>query len=104
MPRSSQLIEEFARQGAKARLREINDELQTIYASFPELRQTAALTPFANETAPAGRRRRIGPNKGRKFSPEVKTKMSEGMRKYWARRKAAAKLTGVGRKPRDLDS
>jgi hypothetical protein len=104
MPRSNQLIEEFARQGAIARLREINDELQVIYASFPELRQAGSLTPSAGDIAASGRHRRVGPNKGRTFSPEVKTKMSEGMRKYWARRKAAAKLTGAGPKSRDLDS
>jgi hypothetical protein len=64
-----------------ARLKEIQDELAAIYRAFPELRGRGA-------SAGASHRRR------KQFSVEGKAAISEGMRKYWARRKAAAKAAG----------
>ncbi len=75
----------FAVVGAEARIRELQTEISEIYELFPELkgRRTAKIEP-----AQAGKRR---------FSSKGKAAISEGMRKYWARRKAqqakAAKAT-----------
>jgi hypothetical protein len=49
-------------------------------AAFPELRRQGA-GPATATTA--------GGKKKRSISPAGRKKMSEGMRKYWARRKAA---------------
>ena len=65
--------------GAEARLKEVQAEIAEIYRIFPELR--------------SGRVRAAGvdkPGKTRQFSRKGKAAISEGMRKYWARRKAAA--------------
>jgi hypothetical protein len=74
MAKTSNLRDQWALRGAEARLREINDEIQTIYAEFPELK---------------GSRQGLEPK--RTMSAEARTRMSAGMRKYWARRKAATK-------------
>ena len=79
MARSTDL-NHWARLGAMARLKEIQEELAAIYRVFPELRGRGA-------AAGASLRRK-------RFSPEGKAAISEGMRKYWARRKAAAKAAG----------
>ena len=84
------LKDRLALQGAYLRLKEIDAEIKAIYASFPQLGSTkgraAVAAGFSAGTFVAFRR--PGPNKGRKFSAQVKSRMSEGMRKYWARRKA----------------
>ena len=66
--------------GAAVRLQEIQAEQSEILATFPELRNAKGHdvpTPFA-----LTRRRRT-------MSPAAKARMSDGMRKYWAKRKAA---------------
>jgi len=68
---------EWARLGAATRLKEIQNETQDILAAFPELR--------------AGSRVRPDGMPRRTMSPEAKKRMSTGMRRYWAKRKAAAK-------------
>ena len=72
---------EWARIGAGMRLRELEIERAAILKKFPELRRAGiALT---------------GPNAGlRKLSPAARRKLSAGMRKYWARRKAEAARKG----------
>jgi hypothetical protein len=64
---------EWARLGAQARLSTIDQERTAILKAFPELRSG-----------------RLGSPK-RRFSAEARKRMSAGMRKFWARRKAAAK-------------
>ena len=66
----------WLRAGAEARLGQILDELDAIYRAFPELRGGR------KQTAPA-----LSVGK-RVFSKKGKQAISEGMRKYWARRKA----------------
>jgi hypothetical protein len=70
---------EWARLGAKTRLAEIDQERLEILRQYPEFRGTGGRT-----TSPAAR----GPRK--KLSAAAKRKLSAGMRKYWARRKAEA--------------
>ena len=68
----------WARAGAEARLREAQAEIEAIYRAFPDLR---------SGRASGGR---VGGGRKRMFSAEGKAAISEGMRKYWARRKAKA--------------
>jgi hypothetical protein len=68
---------EWARIGAGLRLREIETERTAILKKFPELKHARIALPGSN----AGLR---------KLSPAARRKLSAGMRKYWARRKAEA--------------
>jgi hypothetical protein len=68
---------EWARLGASARLVEIENERAAILKAFPELRNSRA----AGATG-TGRRP--------KLTAAARRKLSAGMRKYWARRKAQA--------------
>lgn len=66
---------DWTRLGATIRLEQINAERLSILAVFPELRS-------------GGHYRRT-----RTISPEGRKAMSDGMRRLWARRRAAAKRT-----------
>lgn len=70
---SEDLHRRLAYIGAKARLKELEAEVEEIYRVFPELRGKA----------PARR-----PSRRSRFSPEGRAAISDGMKKYWARRKA----------------
>jgi len=72
---------EWARIGAGMRLRELEVERAAILKRFPELRRAGV--------AAAGSRAGL-----RKLSPAARRKLSAGMRKYWARRKAEAARKG----------
>lgn len=79
-PRTDRTIE-WARIGAGMRLRELEVERAAILKRFPELRHARVAL--------------IGSNAGsRKLSPAARRKLSAGMRKYWARRKAEAARKG----------
>ncbi len=67
----------WAKIGAKARLVELRQEISEILAAYPELRRESG-------SAIGG----FGSRRRRRISPEARAAMSEGMRKYWARRKA----------------
>jgi hypothetical protein len=67
----------WAKLGAKTRFAELRQELSEILRAYPELRRESG-----SVASSAGSRRR------RHISPEARAAMSEGMRKYWARRKA----------------
>jgi hypothetical protein len=72
--------QEWARLGAASRLREIEEERQEILAAFPELKSQSAM--------------RADGSPRRKMSPEARKRMSAGMRRFWAKRKAAGKSSG----------
>lgn len=78
------LHRQWARAGAALRLGELQAEIAEIYRAFPELRKPGGRAA-AVVGAPAG-----AGDKKRKFSARGKKAISEGMRKYWARRKALA--------------
>jgi len=78
-------VNQWAKLGAAARLKEIQDELAAIYRAFPELKAQRGLAAAAGGT---GRRKRA------RFSAEGRQAISDGMRKYWARRKALAAKAG----------
>lgn len=67
----------WAKLGAKARLQELREETAEILRTYPDLRHEAG----SLGGRPGSRRRRH-------ISPKARAAMSEGMRKYWARRKA----------------
>ena len=73
---------EWARIGASARLLEIESERAAILKEFPSLRSARGRVPASNGFA----RRRL--------SAAARKKLSAGMRKYWARRKAQAGSKG----------
>ena len=75
---------DWARRGAEARLIEIDIERAAILRSFPDLRRGQRSTALKPDVDALGRRRRT-------ISAEGKKRMSEGMRKYWAKRRASEK-------------
>src|SRR5688572_27970203 len=77
-------VDLWAKLGATVRLKEIQEELAAIYRAFPDLKGKRLPAPNAS---PDVRKKR-----GR-FSAEGRKAISEGMRKYWARRKAKAART-----------
>ena len=81
---------EWARLGAAARLQQIDAERQSIFAAFPELRRERGRPAAVAGAEEPVRRGRGGSRKGRKLSPAARKRMSAGMRRYWARRKAGA--------------
>jgi len=84
-----QNLTHWARLGATQRLRELDQERAAIFAEFPDLKRgklAAAASAITAAPVAAPRFR-----KKRKFSAEAKKRMSEGMRKYWARRRAQGK-------------
>jgi hypothetical protein len=72
--------QEWAKLGAARRLLEIEQERQDILAAFPELKNQSRLNASGNPK--------------RTMSPEVRKRMSAGMRRFWAKRKSAAKSAG----------
>ena len=86
--KTADLQKKWALVGAEARLRELHAELADIYRVFPDLRRSSGKT--AATAAPAGGGRK------RQFSSKGKAAISEGMRKYWARRKAQAAKAAKG--------
>jgi hypothetical protein len=70
---------EWAKIGASARLFEIEKERATILSVFPGLRRRSASAQSD------------GPRKRRSMSAAARRRMSAGMRKYWAKRRAQAK-------------
>ncbi len=76
---------ELELRGALLRLKEIDEERDAILKAYPGLQRRARAVGM-----PAVRvSRRGGSRKGRKLSEAAKKRMSAGMRKWWAKRKAA---------------
>ena len=74
--RATDFEQGWAKLGAATRLAELNRERAMILKMFPELRR--------GDTSSPGKTRR-------RFSAAARRRMSEGMRKFWARRKATGK-------------
>jgi len=83
----SETHKKWALVGAETRLREVQAEIAEIYRIFPELRDGSRRAASVGKAL-----------KSRQFSPKGKAAISEGMRKYWARRKAAAAKAAKGTK------
>lgn len=80
MSKASAYERDWARRGAFARLQEIERERTDILAAFPDLRRGRP----GGWSGPVSRPKR-------KISAAARRAMSDGMRKYWARRKAQSK-------------
>ncbi len=81
-------LKEYARRGAEARVSELKEELDAIYAAFPELRaggrrQRAQAQPESPSPSEGTRRSR----KRRKMSAAQRKAAGERLKKYWAERK-----------------
>ena len=96
MPRPSSRLQEFARIGATARIKELQSEIAAIRRDFPALG-----APGGERTMPSPSRKRPGrpaanlaakvPSPGRrrrKMSAEARKKISEAQKKRWAAQKA----------------
>ena len=73
-------LKAYARQGAAARVAELNTELAAIFKAFPDLR-----------TASGGRGSEIGNGRTRQrrgMTAAQKAEVSKRMKAYWAARKA----------------
>ena len=79
-------MKQYARRGAEARVAELNQELESIYAAFPDLRRGRAQDGAARVTASEGIRR-----SRRKMTAAQRKAVGERMRKYWAGRRQAKK-------------
>jgi hypothetical protein len=73
-------LKAYARQGAAARVAELNEELAAILRVFPELRSGA--TKGSTTGAVARKRKR------RAMTAAQKAEVSKRMKKYWAARRA----------------
>ena len=78
---------ELELRGALLRLKEIDEERNAILKAYPGLLQRARIAG----AAVAGVSQRGGSRRGRKLSEAAKKRMSAGMRKWWAKRRAAGK-------------
>jgi len=85
MPKSSSSRMQWARLGAEARLQVIERERAEILSAFPDLRSGARP---AKAGVPGKRRRTM--------SAAARRRMSAGMRRYWAKRRAVQKKTEKG--------
>jgi hypothetical protein len=73
-------LKSYARAGAEARVRELNQELASIYRAFPDLAGGAGV----HKRVPRKRRRKP-------MTAAQKKAVGERMKKYWAARRKTAK-------------
>lgn len=88
MARQTNQHAHWARLGAATRIAELQAELAAIYRAFPDLKGGRQTTPTASRVGSGGGQKR------RRFSAAGKKAISQGMREYWARRKALAAKAG----------
>ena len=96
MGRTVEVDRRFAVMGAEARVRQLRAEIDEIWGMFPELRRGRRGLSGSAAQPPS----RIRPK--RMFSAKGRRAISDGMRKYWARRKAtqAKAKSGKGARAR----
>jgi hypothetical protein len=71
---------EWARLGAATRLAQLRQEVAAILRAYPDLRRGVPAAAAASGTRPK-----------RVMSAKARAAMSEGMRKYWAKRKGSGR-------------
>lgn len=78
--------------GLKARIRQCQDSIATMQDRIVELQGATKAPPgrFPALKATGKGARPVNKNKGRKLSPAVRKRMSDGIRAYHAKKKAAA--------------
>lgn len=77
----------LARGGAAARVQELLKELESIYKTFPDLRNAKAGKTAGRAAAAQARRREPGQ---RNWTAADRKAVSDRMRKYWAARRGTA--------------
>lgn len=91
------LQKQWAFEGAAVRLARLRNEMNEILKTFPELRgqelRPRGLAPQAKVSPRQSRRGTLLHKPKRVFSPAGKRAISDGMRKYWAKRRAQAKTS-----------
>jgi hypothetical protein len=86
-------MREYARRGAEARILELRQEMDAIYAAFPDLRPggrgTRGRAAAAGTMAASGDSSGATPRRGRRrsMSAAQRKAVSERMRRYWAERR-----------------
>ena len=88
MARPTNQFREFARVGAQARLREIQEEIATLRREFPELRTAGAAKAESPAAASAGAAAPAAPKKRRTMSKAARAKIAAAQRARWARVRA----------------
>jgi hypothetical protein len=88
-------MKEYARGGAELRVTELNEELQAIYAAFPDLAGQRGPARAASRESYTDDGQTIAPGetvtpkrRRRKMTAAERKAVGERMRKYWAARKA----------------
>jgi len=79
----------FARAGAAARIAQLQQEIATLHAAFPELNGTAPPAPRGRAAKQTAAEIPL-PRKRKGMSAAAKKAVGERMRAYWAQRKGAA--------------
>ena len=94
MPRSSNQLREFAIIGARARVKELRDEIASIHRDFPELRTSGAGVaslsinePGQNEAV--AQDSEVKPRRRRRMSAAARKKISDAQKKRWVKQRAA---------------
>ena len=87
MPRERTDSVDLVALGAQVRVKQLKEELASLYRRFPALRSGGAVAP--GPAGPKGATRRRG--RRRKMSAAARAAVSARMKKYWARRKKNAK-------------
>ena len=89
---SRQELLRLAKTGAGARVKELQEELESIFETFPDLRPSGARrakTPAAATSKPATGKRAAS----RAWSPAARKAVSDRMKKYWAAKRAKGSRT-----------
>jgi hypothetical protein len=89
----------LAQYGAKARLAELTNEMESIVSAFPELKPTGTTLRRQRHNVPPERARAMdtgrskpdaSPHRGRRrMSAAARKAVSDRMKQYWARRRKA---------------
>lgn len=90
-------LKSYARRGAEARLNDLNSELESIYAAFPDLRPAGRArrgrgkAVVNHEEQATGGRTAARVRRRKPMTAAQRKAVGERMKKYWAARKAAKK-------------
>jgi len=98
MPKASNQLREFAIIGARARVKELREEIASIHRDFPELRASGGSggvpSPFSKtpgQTEPSAHDGEDRPRRRRRMSAAARKKISDAQKKRWAKQRAAKK-------------
>ena len=100
-------LHKWATLGAGQRLRELREEITSIYRAFPGLRGTqgrraakGSRGPRATGATAAGSGEALPKRRRRKMSAEARKRISDAQKARWAKQRAEAATPGGARKKR----